>query len=129
MKQKLIRITTVSRSLNKLLQGQLKFMNEYFEVIGVSSPGEDLTELRHREKINTFSIEMNRQISVLKDVRSLIKIFFFLKKEKPMIVHTHTPKAGLLGMTAAYFFWSPCKTSHSCRVTFNGSFWFKAEDA
>ena len=51
-------------------------VNEYFEVIGVSSPGEDLTELRHREKINTFSIEMNRQISVLKDVRSLIKIFF-----------------------------------------------------
>ena len=62
---------------------------------------------------------MNRQISVLKDVRSLIKYFFHLKKEKPMIVHTHTPKAGLLGMTAAYFFWSPCKTSHSCRVTFN----------
>lgn len=103
MKQKLIRITTVPRSLNKLLQGQLNFMNEYFEVIGVSSAGEDLAELRHREKINTFSIEMNRQISVLKDVRSLIKMFFFLKKEKPMIVHTHTPKAGLLGMTAAYF--------------------------
>ena len=54
---KLIRITTVSRSLNKLLQGQLKFMNEYFEVIGVSSSGEDLTELRYREKLTPFQLK------------------------------------------------------------------------
>ncbi len=37
-KPKLIRITTVSSSLVGLLEGQLRFMGQYYEVVGIASP-------------------------------------------------------------------------------------------
>jgi glycosyltransferase involved in cell wall biosynthesis len=46
---------------------------------------------------------MERKISIFKDLISLIRLYFFFKREKPIIVHSISPKAGLLSMTAAYF--------------------------
>lgn len=101
-KPKLIRITTVPISMNIILRGQLGFMNQYFEVIGVT--GYDFkhyTEIKERENIRMHEIDMVRNISVLKDLKALWQLYWFFKKEKPDIVHTHTPKAGLLGMIAS----------------------------
>ncbi len=108
MKPKLIRITTVPISLKVLLTDQLKFMNQYFEVVGVSSAGEELTEVEKREGIRTVSLEMSREITPMRDVISLVKMVFLLLKEKPDIVHTHTPKAGIVGMMAAWI----CRVPH-----------------
>lgn len=99
---KLIRITTVPVSLNILLRGQHAFMRQQgFEVIGVSSGGGELQEVAQREQISTRRIEMARTISPLKDLKSLWQLYKLFRKEKPDIVHSHTPKAGLLGMLAA----------------------------
>jgi glycosyltransferase involved in cell wall biosynthesis len=100
-KPKLIRITTVPISLKILLKGQLKYMSQFFEVVGVSSAGEDLEIVKEREGIRVEALEMSRQITPIQDFISLIKMVRFLKKEKPQIVHTHTPKAGIIGMLAA----------------------------
>lgn len=97
---KIIRISTVPQSLNILLKGQLKFLNQSFHLIGISSGGKDLIEVHNREGIKTHTLNMERGISPIKDLVSLIKLFFLLKKEKPMIVHSITPKAGLLTMLA-----------------------------
>jgi glycosyltransferase involved in cell wall biosynthesis len=102
--EKLIRITTVPISMNIILKGQLAFMNKYFEVIGISSHDEKhLSEVGEREGIVTHAIEMPRTISPVKDLIALCKLFIYFKKVKPTIVHTHTPKAGLLGMLASKF--------------------------
>lgn len=99
---KLIRITTVPQSLRGLLRGQLRFMSQNgFEVIGVSSPGEALEDVKKNEGINTVAIEMTRSITPLQDLKALVQLIQLFRKEKPQIVHTHTPKAGLLGMIAA----------------------------
>lgn len=101
MRHKLIRITTVAWSLNNLLKGQLNFMSQFYEVIGVSSGGEFLDKVKNNEMIRTHAIEMTRQISLGKDLISFFELYWFLRQEKPMIVHTHTPKAGIIGMLAA----------------------------
>ncbi|MGP1476844.1 MAG: glycosyltransferase family 4 protein [Phocaeicola sp.] len=98
---KLIRITTIPLSLNKLLTGQLKMLNEYYEVIAVSSPGKDLEEVSTREKVRVVEIPMERHIALLKDMVSLLKLIRLFRKERPGIVHSLTPKAGLLSMLAA----------------------------
>lgn len=102
MNPKLIRITTVPISLKILLQDQLKFMNQYFDVIGVSSKGKELDDVKKTEGIRTIELEMSREITPVKDIVSLVKITVLLLKEKPDIVHTHTPKAGIVGMLAAW---------------------------
>lgn len=101
-KPKLIRITTVPISLRILLKGQLRYMSQFYDVIGVSSPGKEVEEVREVEGIRVEEIEMTRKITPLKDLVSLWKLYRFFKKEKPDMVHSHTPKAGLLGMMAAW---------------------------
>lgn len=100
--KKLIRITTVPISLKTLLKGQLKFMSENgFEVIGISSDEKAMSEVAKAEAVCTLTVEMTRKITPLKDLKALWQLLKIFKKEKPDIVHTHTPKAGLLGMIAA----------------------------
>ncbi len=100
-KSKLVRITTVPLSLDKLLSGQLAYMSHYFDVIAVSSNQDYLERVGVKEKVRTFTLEMSRKITPLKDLIAVIRLFLFLRKEKPMIVHTHTPKAGIVGMIAS----------------------------
>ena len=103
MKKKVIRTSTIPISLNKLLKGQLKFLSKEFEVIGLSSSGTDLDEVKDREGVKTIAVEMQRGMSPFKDIVSLVKLYLVFKKEKPQIVHSITPKAGLLCMLAAKF--------------------------
>ncbi|MPS73232.1 MAG: glycosyltransferase family 1 protein [Chryseobacterium sp.] len=100
MKRKIFRISTVPISLNSLLKGQLEFLNNYFEVTAISGNGADLDEVGSREQVKTYPIEMQRQISPFKDFVSLIKLYRYFKRERPDVIHSITPKAGLLSMIA-----------------------------
>ena len=102
MKKKSIRISTIPLSLDVLLQGQLCMLSEHYEVVGVSSPGEELDKVAQREGIRTIAVPMERKISPFKDLVSLFRLIRLFHREKPWMVHSLTPKAGLLAMTAAW---------------------------
>lgn len=97
---KLIRITTVPSSLRVLLRHQLKFMSSFYEVLAVSSPEKTLEDVSIQEGVRTVSVSMTRAITPAQDLKALWTLYRLFRKEKPAIVHTHTPKAGLLGMMA-----------------------------
>lgn len=100
--QKIIRVTTVPISLGKLLQGQLKFMSQYYDIIGVSGKGEgQLDMVSQNEGVRVIPVEMTRKITPIKDLKAVYRLYKVFKKEKPQIVHSHTPKAGTLSMLAA----------------------------
>ncbi|KGN76154.1 glycosyl transferase family 1 [Porphyromonas gulae] len=100
---KLIRITTIPLSLLKLLGGQLSYMkNSGFEILAVSSHGKELKEVANTEGVRVIPIDMSREITPFHDFISILKMCILFLKEKPLIVHTHTPKAGMVGMFAAW---------------------------
>ncbi|WP_282079269.1 glycosyltransferase family 4 protein [Aquimarina algiphila] len=100
--QKIIRVTTVPISLGKLLQGQLQFMSQHYDVIGVSGKGGDtLEKVSKQEGVRIIPIEMTRKITPVQDLKAVFALYRLFKKEKPDIVHSHTPKAGTLSMLAA----------------------------
>lgn len=101
-KPRLIRITTVPISLEKLLEGQLEYMQKHFKVTAISAEQEKLQALREMNGYNTYHIEMTRQITPFADLKAVYKLYQYLKNENPKIVHTHTPKAGIVGMMAAW---------------------------
>ncbi|WP_029036041.1 glycosyltransferase family 4 protein [Salinimicrobium xinjiangense] len=101
MPPKLIRITTVPLSLEKLLEGQLTFMNGYFEVTAIAAEQERLEQYGRDNGVKTFHLEMTREITPGQDLKALFKLYRYFKRTKPEIVHTHTPKAGIVGMMAA----------------------------
>ncbi len=100
MKSKVIRTSTVSMSLEKLLEGQLEYFNEFYTIIAVSGNDAYLSLVSLREKVRTEKVTMYRTISPLRDLVSLWMLFVLFKKENPLIVHSITPKAGLLSMIA-----------------------------
>lgn len=99
-KKKVLRVSTIPLSLNLLLKGQLKMLNEEYEVVAVSSPGEDLKMVEEREGVRVVELPMERRISLFKDIRSLWAMIKLIRKEKPWMVYSLTPKAGLVTMIA-----------------------------
>ena len=97
---KLFRTSTIAASLSSLLKGQLHFLNQHFEVTAISGYDRHLKEVQDREKVKIHSIEMQRRIAPFKDLVSLVKLYLYFRKEKPTIIHSITPKAGLLTMLA-----------------------------
>lgn len=101
-KKKLIRISTVPGSLMTFCKGVLRELAEEYEVVAVSSPGEYLDVVGRREGVRTVAVPMERHIALFKDVVSLWRLIVLFARERPDIVHSMTPKAGLLAMLAAW---------------------------
>ena len=99
--KKIIRATTVPESLDAFCKGVLRELSEKYEVLALSSPGEVLERVGEREGVRTIAVPMERHISIVQDFKSLVALIKVFRKEKPMMVHSMTPKAGLLCMIAA----------------------------
>ena len=117
-KKKIIRATTVPISLNAFCKGMLRELSEKYEVVAVSSPGEDLDIVGEREGVKTIAVPMERHISLFKDFKALIKMIGVFRKEKPTLVHSMTPKAGLICMMAGWLTGMPVRVH-----TFTGLVW------
>lgn len=100
--KKIIRITTVPQSLETLLEGQLAFMRKHYDVIAISSNEEKMKLISKSEGVKVYTLELTRKITPIKDLIAVYKLCRILRKEKPFIVHSHTPKAGIVGMMAAF---------------------------
>jgi glycosyltransferase involved in cell wall biosynthesis len=100
---KLIRITTVPLSLKLLLTGQMKFFkSQGWDVKMVSAEGKEVNDAKRNEGCEHIAIPFTRRITPFQDLYCLWLLIQLFRKEKPDVVHTHTPKAGLLGMLAAW---------------------------
>lgn len=80
----------------------MRYMRENgFDVIMVSSNGKEWPDLIKNEGCDYRIVHMTRKMSPFTDLKSLFRLYKLFKKEKPDIVHSHTPKAGLLAMLAS----------------------------
>ncbi len=101
---KIIRTSTVPGSLDTFCRGLLSELQQEcgYEVVAVSSPGDRLDTLAAREGVRAVAVPMERHISPLKDLKSLWRLVRVFRRERPAMVHSMTPKAGLLSMMAAW---------------------------
>lgn len=98
--KKIIRAATVSMSTIFYKPIVKDLQSKGYEVVSVTSPGPELKELNDMG-VKCIEVSMERHISLTKDVKSLIELVKVFGKEKPAMVHSMTPKAGLLCMIAA----------------------------
>lgn len=99
---KIIRSATVPQSLDTFCRGLLKKLSEKYEVVALSSPGEEMQAIAEREDVRTIEVPMERHISPWKDIVALCRLIQVFHREQPTMVHSMTPKAGLLCMVAAW---------------------------
>ena len=89
-------------ALRYLLPGQMNYMKQNgFDVLMISADGKERNEVIKNENCEHIIVPMTRKITPIQDLNCLIQLIKIFRNQKPDIVHTHTPKAGLLGMIAA----------------------------
>ena len=115
--KKIIRAVTVSMSVDFFSPIVMDLQQQGYEVISVSSPGPELKGLRELG-VRTIEVPMERRMSPLKDVKSLWQLIRVFRKERPYMVHSMTPKAGLLCMLAGWLTRVPRRVH-----TFTGLVW------
>lgn len=97
----------------------MRLKEDGYEVVVVTSPGKVLDDFKQRHpKEKTIEVPMERRISLTKDIKSLWRMIKVMRKEKPYMVHSMTPKAGLLTMIAGWLTGVPVRVH-----TFTGLVW------
>lgn len=98
---KIAQVATADISVRFLLLDHLQALQQAgHDVLAVCSPGKWVEEVRaHGIRVET--VAMARELSPLRDAASLRELARVFRREHCHVVHTHTPKAGLLGPVAA----------------------------
>ena len=117
-KKKIIRATTVPTSLETFCKDMLRELNQRYEIVAVSSPLPELEVVATREGVRTIAVKMERRISLKRDIVSLWQMYKVMRRERPWMVHSMTPKAGLMCMVAAWLARVPRRVH-----TFTGLVW------
>ena len=99
--KKIIRACTVSQSIG-FVRGMLPDLMKKYEVVLLSSPGKEMDEATSQFGVRGIRVPMERHISLTRDIVSLCRIIKIFRREKPDMVHSMTPKAGLLCMVAGW---------------------------
>jgi glycosyltransferase involved in cell wall biosynthesis len=101
MPVKVAQVTTVDMTLRYVLLCQLRDLKRRgYEIAGISTPSSDGMVLCE-EGIRLIALTMTRRITPIRDLISLCRLVHVMRREQFSIVHTHTPKANLLGQCAA----------------------------
>lgn len=117
-KHKIIRAVTVAQSLGFCREVMIEMRERGYDMVAVCSPGEELEGLQEEDGFHCVAVPMERRMAPLKDVRSLWRLIRVFRTEQPQMVHSMTPKAGLLCMLAAWITRVPRRVH-----TFTGLVW------
>ena len=99
---RLLYITTAPTTF-VFFRGLFGFMKSRgFEVHCLSSAGPYLDDLADEEKVAVHAVKMRRRITPIRDLFALFALYRTIRRIKPHIVHSHTPKGGVLGMIASW---------------------------
>lgn len=98
---KIAHVSTVDISLRDLLLNQLQYLAAAgYEVSGIATMAECAPALE-AAGVRPIHVPMSRKLTPFADLRSLAQLWRVMRRERFTLVHTHTPKAGLLGQLAA----------------------------
>ncbi len=102
-RKKIVICTTIPETVTLILCQQPNFLHNCYEVSIVSSPGKGLIEIANKERVPVYPVPMKRGINPLYDLYSLLCMVLTLRRIGPDLIHSYTPKAGLIAMLAGWF--------------------------
>lgn len=117
--KKICFLVTTPFAANSFLIEHLKALSQKYEVtLCLNQDLYPISPIFDKNGIRIINIPIKRKLSLFSDLKILKKLFIVFNYEKFDSVHTLTPKAGLLGMLAAYLASVPLRLH-----TFTGQIW------
>jgi len=123
--EKVLLVTTVPETLATILKYQPSFLNRHYRILLACSSGPETDEVRRNEGVPLFEVPMERGISPFKDLVSIVRMVFLLMQVKPDVLHSYTPKAGLVSMIAGFLCRVPIRVHTFTGLVFPTSSGFK----
>jgi glycosyltransferase involved in cell wall biosynthesis len=116
---RICRVVTVPITFETLYREQLAYLvHQGIDVTLVSSPGATIGEIAKSLKMHYRPIKMARKVEPFHDLRTLIILTRLLRRKRFDIIHSSTPKAGLLTALAGALARAPVRIH-----TFTGQVW------
>lgn len=104
MKTKIVHVTQGFGGLFTYIKQIIQNIDrEKFDVEIIAPQNLECQEFCEKFSVKYTRIEFQRGFSPYKDFSGLLKLYSFLKKSKPDLVHVHSAKAGFLGRIVANF--------------------------
>jgi len=107
---KIVIVTTVPETLALILKEQPRYLHSHFDVELVTSPGQWCQRVAEQEGVPVHPLPMTRGISVSADLVSVLRMVRLLQETRPAVLHSYTPKAGLVAMLAGWLCRIPVRT-------------------
>jgi hypothetical protein len=108
-------------TVNGFLINHLMWLSKYFEVtLFVNLEREKLSARLDLSRIKVVDIPLERKIKIFKDINAYWQLFKYFSTSNFISVHSVTPKAGLLAMSAAFFAKIPNR-----HHTYTGQIWVR----
>ena len=111
---KIAYVTTVDCTIRFLLLNCLHYLQRRgYEAFAICTPGPWAHEIE-ASGVRLLPVSLSRRVDPLSDVAALLRLIYLFRREGPHLVHTHTPKANLLGRLAGSLAGVPviCGTEH-----------------
>lgn len=110
LRPRVLKIVSVPLTFETILNGQMRFLNQNgYEVFMASAASDNIDALVNREDCPHYSINIRRKIHLFYDFLAYVQTVKLIQKLRPDVVHTQTPKAGLIGMLAAWLLGVPMR--------------------
>ncbi|HQS67302.1 MAG TPA: glycosyltransferase family 4 protein [Sulfuricurvum sp.] len=122
MKKKITIIITVPISLETWLKGQARYLSNFYDIELITSNSQSIEKIRAYENVTITLFDFTRQINPIKDLKTLFSLWRHFRHTKPDMVYSITPKAGLLGMIAAWLACVPIRLHLVVGLAYFGSF-------
>lgn len=117
-RKKICFVATVEWPLKMFLREQLRALSDNHEIVIVVNTDDPLFLERRGVKARIVPFRILREISPVVDAISLIRLIFFLIRERFDVVHSINPKSGLIAMIASFIARVPVRVH-----TFTGQVW------
>jgi glycosyltransferase involved in cell wall biosynthesis len=108
----LLHVTTVPMTF-AFFRGQIGYMRDRgLAIHAASSPGSELVRFGREARVPVTGIPMERRITPLRDLWALTRLVRLVRRIRPIVIHGHTPKGGLLAMMAGALARTPVRIYH-----------------
>ena len=95
-------VASVDTTIHALLAAQVRALEKAgYDVRCLCTPGPS-HEWLIANGFQMVDVPIRRRISPFVDLRALWRMYAYFRRERISVVHTHTPKASLLGQMAAW---------------------------
>ncbi|ADR35069.1 glycosyl transferase group 1 [Sulfuricurvum kujiense DSM 16994] len=120
-KKKISIVLTVPLSIETWFKGQPRYLSDFYDIELITSYSESIEKIKAYENVSITIVDFTRQINPLKDLAVLFSLWRHFRLRKPDMVYTITPKAGLLGMMAAWLARVPLRVHLIVGLAYMGS--------